>query len=152
LEWSADISWSGVQILVDISYLHSRAYPLIGSFFLGFTYCDGREWDSNRNIIFRWSFIGYFFLGFHIVTTGNVFLLLSMIQKKKNIKTLSNLFYAPSYKSDSLMVWFFFYYMYHMQCMYKKIIATVTFFTQQEVCLFVSFYAFFQQYFSHIGG
>jgi hypothetical protein len=28
---------------------------------------------------------------FHIVTTGNVFLCLTMIQRKKNIKTLGNL-------------------------------------------------------------
>jgi hypothetical protein len=46
---------------------------------------------SDRNIIFRCSFIGYFFLGFHIVTTGNVFLCLTMIHKRKNIKTLGNL-------------------------------------------------------------
>jgi hypothetical protein len=32
-----------------------------------------------------------FFLGFHILTAGNVFLCLTMIQKRKNIKTLSNL-------------------------------------------------------------
>jgi hypothetical protein len=39
-----------------------------GSFLLGFTYCDGRERESNRNIIFRCSFVGYFFLGFQFVT------------------------------------------------------------------------------------
>jgi hypothetical protein len=35
--------------------------------------------------------IGYFFLGFHFVTTGNVFLFLPVIQKRKNIKALGNL-------------------------------------------------------------
>jgi hypothetical protein len=74
-----------------ISYPYSRACPLIGSFLLGFTYCDGRERECDRNIIFRCSFIDYFFLGFHTVTTGNVFLCLSMIQNRKNIKTLGNL-------------------------------------------------------------
>jgi hypothetical protein len=34
-----------------------------------------------------------FFLGFHIVTTGNMFLFLTLIQKKKNIKTFGNLIY-----------------------------------------------------------
>jgi hypothetical protein len=53
-----------------ISYPHSRACPLIGSFLLGFTYCNGRERESDRNVIFRCSFIGSFFSGFHIVTTG----------------------------------------------------------------------------------
>jgi hypothetical protein len=46
--------------------------------FAGVTYCDGRKRESDSNIIFRGSFIGYFFLGFHIVTTGNVFLWLTL--------------------------------------------------------------------------
>jgi hypothetical protein len=66
------INWS-----TGISYPHSKACPLIGSFFLGFTYFDRRERENDRNIIFRCSFIGNFYLGFHIVTTGNVFLCLS---------------------------------------------------------------------------
>jgi hypothetical protein len=36
-------------------------------------------------------FVGYFFLGFNIATTGNMFIFLTMIQKRKNIKTLGNL-------------------------------------------------------------
>jgi hypothetical protein len=44
---------------------------------------NGKEWDSDRNIIFRWSFIDYFFLGFQVVITGNVFLVLPMIKKEK---------------------------------------------------------------------
>jgi hypothetical protein len=80
------INWSA-----GISSSHSRACPLIGSFLLGFTYCGGREMDSDGNIIFRCSFIGNFFLWFHIVITGNVILCLTMIQKRKNIKTLCNL-------------------------------------------------------------
>jgi hypothetical protein len=74
-----------------ISYPHSRACQLIGSFCLGFTFCDDKERDSYGNIIFRCSFIGYSFVGFHIVVSGNVFLCLTMIQKRKNIKTLGNL-------------------------------------------------------------
>jgi hypothetical protein len=35
-----------------------------------------------------------FFWGFHIVTTGNVFLCLTIIQKRKNIKRLGNLIYT----------------------------------------------------------
>jgi hypothetical protein len=42
------------------------------------------------------------FLGFHTVTTGNVFLCLTMIQNRKNIKTLGNLI-NTRYKSDSLV-------------------------------------------------
>jgi hypothetical protein len=41
--------------------------------------------------IFRCSYIGSFIMGFIIVTPGNVFLFLAKIQKRKNIKTLSNL-------------------------------------------------------------
>jgi hypothetical protein len=104
------VNWSA-----GISYPHSRACPLIGSCLLGFTYCDGRESESDRNIIFRCSFIGYSFPGFHVVTTENVFLCLTMIQKRKNIKTLGNLIktrggYSPSYKSDSLVFRCVFYY------------------------------------------
>jgi hypothetical protein len=84
-----------------ISFPHSRACPLIGSFLLGFTYCDGIERDSDKNIIFRCSFIGYYFLRFYILTTGNVFLCLTMIQNRKNIKTLGNGL-RPSYKYGSL--------------------------------------------------
>jgi hypothetical protein len=73
------VNWSA-----GISYQHSRACPLIGSFLVGFTYLDGRERESCSST-------DYFFLRFHIVTTGNVFLCLTMIQKKKNIKTLGNL-------------------------------------------------------------
>jgi hypothetical protein len=76
--WSAGISNS-----------HSKACSLIGSFLLGFTFCDGRERESDRNIRFRSSFIGYFFPEFHIVATGNVFLCLIMI--RKSTKTLDNL-------------------------------------------------------------
>jgi hypothetical protein len=77
-----------------ISYPHSRSFPLIGSFLLGFTYCDGRERERGRNIIFRCSFIGNLFPRFKIVTTGYVFLCLTMMQKRKNTKTLGNLIYT----------------------------------------------------------
>jgi hypothetical protein len=80
------VNWSA-----GISYPHCRACPLIGPFCLGFTYCDGGESESERNIIFRCSFIGSFF---HIVTSGNVFFFLTTIQKRKNIKTLGNLIYT----------------------------------------------------------
>jgi hypothetical protein len=46
-----------------ISYPHSRACPLIGSFLMGLTYCDDREKENDGNISFRCLFIGYFFLG-----------------------------------------------------------------------------------------
>jgi hypothetical protein len=74
-----------------VSYPHSRACPLIGSFLLGLTYCDGRERESDRNVILRCSFMGSFLPGFNIVTTGNVLLCLIMIQKRKNTKTHGNL-------------------------------------------------------------
>jgi hypothetical protein len=76
------INWSA-----GISYLHSRACPLIGSILLGFTYCDGSERESYSNITFKCSFIGYFFLGFHIATTGTVSLCLTMIKKKEHQNT-----------------------------------------------------------------
>jgi hypothetical protein len=76
------VNWSA-----GISYPYSRTCPLIGSFLLGFTYCYCRERKSGRIIIFRCSFIGYFFGGFHIVATGNVFLCLTMIQKKEHQNT-----------------------------------------------------------------
>jgi hypothetical protein len=37
---------------------------MIGSFLLGFTYCDGRERESDRKIMFRCSFIGFFFYSY----------------------------------------------------------------------------------------
>jgi hypothetical protein len=44
---------TGVQVLVTRTQEHAH--------WLGFIYCDGRERESDRNIIFRCSFIGYFF-------------------------------------------------------------------------------------------
>jgi hypothetical protein len=73
------------------SYPHSRACPLIGSFLLEFTYCDGKERENDRSIIFRCSFIGYFFLWIYILTSGNMVLYLTMVQKRKGIETLGNL-------------------------------------------------------------
>jgi hypothetical protein len=56
-----------------------------------YTYCDGREMESDNKkhiqMLVHWLLL----LGFHIMTTGNVFLCLTMIQKRKNIKTLGNL-------------------------------------------------------------
>jgi hypothetical protein len=98
------VNWSE-----GMRYPHCRACPLIGSFCLGFTYCDDGERESDRNIIFRCSFFGYFFLVFHIVTTGNVFLSLTMIQKRKNIKTLGNLIYtwgATPPRTNQISSWF----------------------------------------------
>jgi hypothetical protein len=89
-----DIHAQSVNLSTSISYPHSRECQLFGSFFLGFTNCDGRERKNDRNIIFRCSFIGNFFLGFHIEKTRNMFLFLTMIQKRKNIKTLGNLIYT----------------------------------------------------------
>jgi hypothetical protein len=106
------VNWSA-----GISYPHCRACPLIGSFLLGFTYCDGRQSESDKNIIFRCSFIGSFLPGFQIVTTGNEFLCLTMIQKRNNIKHSAIWLilgrYAPSYKSDSLVFRCSFYYLTH---------------------------------------
>jgi hypothetical protein len=78
-----------------ISYPHSRACPLIGWFFLGFTmtttvYCDDRENDSYRNIILRCSFIDYIFLSYCVWQQGTC-LFLPMIKKRINIKTLGGL-------------------------------------------------------------
>jgi hypothetical protein len=42
-----------------------------------------------------------FFLEIHIVTTGNVFLFLPMIQTRKNIKSLGNLIYTRTNQKAS---------------------------------------------------
>jgi hypothetical protein len=55
---------------------------------LGFTNYDEGEKDNGRRDEKSYSdprALLTFFLGFHIVTTGNVFLFLYMIQKRKNI-------------------------------------------------------------------
>jgi hypothetical protein len=61
---------TGVQVSVTRTpeQAHWLAY-----FCWGLLIVTAENGKSNRNIIFRCSFIGYFFLGFHIVTTGTVF-------------------------------------------------------------------------------
>jgi hypothetical protein len=81
---------SYAQLTFNVTRTPEHTHWLV-YFFLGLSYCDSRERDNDRNII---SFIGYFFLGFHIVTTGNVFLFLPITQKRKSIKTLGNLIYT----------------------------------------------------------
>jgi hypothetical protein len=56
---------TGVQVLVTRTPEHA--------FYLGFTYFDGTDRDCGRNIIFRCSFIGYFFLGFILWQQGTCF-------------------------------------------------------------------------------
>jgi hypothetical protein len=121
-----------------ISYPHSRACPLIGSFLLGFTYCDGRERENDGNIIFRCSFIGHFSPGFHIATTGNVFLYIWLWYKRERTTKHSAIWiilggYAPSYKSDSLVFRCSFYYLERL-CFNKcrKIV-------REAVCIFKLF-------------
>jgi hypothetical protein len=46
---------TGVQVLVTAL----QCMPIL----LGFPYCDGRERESDRNIIFQYSFIGSFLSG-----------------------------------------------------------------------------------------
>jgi hypothetical protein len=65
-------------------------------FFFLCSYCDDRERDNDRKVIFRCLYIGNFFEGLNNVTTGNVFLFLPMIRKIKNIKSLGNLIYSPT--------------------------------------------------------
>jgi hypothetical protein len=43
------VNWSA-----GIKYPLARVCPLIGSFCLGFTYCEDRERNSDRNIIVHW--------------------------------------------------------------------------------------------------
>jgi hypothetical protein len=57
------VNWIAVP---GIRYPKSRACPLICSLLLGFPWCDKRETESDKNIIFWCSFIGYFFLRLHI--------------------------------------------------------------------------------------
>jgi hypothetical protein len=52
---------TGVQVSVTRTPDHAH-YLLIDSSLLGFTYCDGRERESDRSIIFWW-LLGYFFAG-----------------------------------------------------------------------------------------
>jgi hypothetical protein len=69
-----------------ISYPHSRSYPLIGSFLLGFTYCDGRERESGRNIIFRCLIIGYFFPGLKLCQQGTCFYVWLLYKRERTPK------------------------------------------------------------------
>jgi hypothetical protein len=62
---------------------------MIDSFLLWFTYCDGRKRESDRTYLDAYSLVTFLPV-FHTVTTGNVFLCLTMIQKRKNIKTLGS--------------------------------------------------------------
>jgi hypothetical protein len=70
---------------------HSRACLLICSFSLGLLFVTS---EKGKAILCHIQMLGnwfLFFLGFHIVTTGNLFLCLTMIQKRKNTKTPSHL-------------------------------------------------------------
>jgi hypothetical protein len=60
------LNWSA-----GICYPHSLACPLIGSFLLEFTYCDGRERKATEISYSDARSLVTFFWGFHIVTTGN---------------------------------------------------------------------------------
>jgi hypothetical protein len=76
-----------VNWIAGISYLHSKECTLVGSFW--FTYCDDKERNNDKNIIFRCSFIGYFYLGFHIVITRKerVFIFAYDTKEKENQNT-----------------------------------------------------------------
>jgi hypothetical protein len=49
----------------------------------GFTFCNDRERESDRSIMFRYFYMGYLFLEFLFVTTENLNLFFPMIQKRK---------------------------------------------------------------------
>jgi hypothetical protein len=66
--------------------VHSWAIPLIGSFLSGVYILWHRESESDRNIIFRFWFIGYFVLGFHIVASGYVFLMVDWYKRERTSK------------------------------------------------------------------
>jgi hypothetical protein len=94
-----------------ISYPHSRACPLIGSFLLGFTYCDGRERESDRNIILRCSFIVLFLRGFILWQQGTCFYVCLWYKRERISKHSAISALGPSYKSDSLVFRCSFYYL-----------------------------------------
>jgi hypothetical protein len=104
------INWN-----TGISYAYSRACPLIGSFCPGFTYCDDRERDSNGNVIFRCSFIGYILWSFILRYQGTCFYVWLWYKNERTSKHSTIWFilggYAPSYKSDSLVFRCSFYYL-----------------------------------------
>jgi hypothetical protein len=81
------VVYDNIKTCAGISYPHSRACPLIGSFCWGLLIVTT---ENGKAIEISYSLVP-FFVGFHIMTTGNVFLCLTMIQKRKNIKTLDNL-------------------------------------------------------------
>jgi hypothetical protein len=87
-----------------ISYPHSRACPMIGSFLLRFTYCDNRVRDRDSNIIFRCSFIGYFFSGVLYCDNRDRVSVFAYDTKWGTSK------HAPLYKSDCLIFRCSFYY------------------------------------------
>jgi hypothetical protein len=104
------VNWSA-----GISYPHYRACSLIGSFLLGFTSCHGRETESDRNTIFRCSFICYFFWGFILWLQGTCFYVWLWYKRERAPKHPAIWLilggYAPSYKSDSLVFRYFFIYL-----------------------------------------
>jgi hypothetical protein len=78
---------------------------LIGSFLLRFTYCDAEKGKATEISYSDARSLVNYFLGFHIVTTGNVFDYDTKEQEHQNTQQ-SDLYsggYAPSYKSDSLV-------------------------------------------------
>jgi hypothetical protein len=104
---------TGVQVLVTRTPEHAH---WVAQFVWGLLIVTIEKEIGYRNIIFRCSFIGYFFLGFHIETIGNVFLFLTMIQKGKNInrQTRQSELYSratPPHKSESLVFRCSFYYL-----------------------------------------
>jgi hypothetical protein len=108
-------AFTGVQVLVTRTPEHAHwLVHFCGSFLLGFTYCDGRETKRDRNMIFKCSFIGYFFLGFHIVKQGTRFYVWLWYKSERTPKHSAIWLilggYAPSYKSDSLVFRCSFYY------------------------------------------
>jgi hypothetical protein len=120
------VNWSA-----GIRYPHSWAWPVIGSFLLGFTYCDGRETDNERNIIFRCSFIGYFFLGFILWQQGKCVYVWLWYKRERTSKHSAIWLiigsYAPSYKSDSLVFRCSFYSFFRNILCEKKLIWTYMF-------------------------
>jgi hypothetical protein len=79
--------------------------PIDWLIYAGAYYCDGSETESDRNIMFRSSFIGYFLLGFYIVTTGNMFFMFDYDTKEKEHQSTRTNQIASCFDALSITYW-----------------------------------------------
>jgi hypothetical protein len=95
------VNWS-----VGISYPHSRACPLIGSFLLGFKYCDGTERESAEMSYSDVRSLVHFCRGFILWQQGTCFYVWLWYKRERTPK------HSAIWLSDSLVFRCSFYYIF----------------------------------------